>query len=111
MLAKSYTTALKDAGFSVAHSVSAQGAITACDKQQPDVVVVELQIPRHSGLEFLYELKSYPDWQNIPVVVLSGIARAEIGNDHALKHLNVCNFLYKPKAKLSQIVRAVELAT
>jgi len=47
----------------------AQAAVHAADERQPDVVVIELQLPAHNGVEFLHEFRSYPEWQWIPVVV------------------------------------------
>ncbi|RQG90945.1 response regulator [Natrarchaeobius chitinivorans] len=41
------------------------------DKPQPDLVLIEPQLPGMSGMEFLTELKSDPELGDVPVVVLT----------------------------------------
>jgi len=63
----------------------------------------------HNGIEFLYELRSYTDWQNIPVVVLSHVPYWSGGITVALwQHLRIAAYHYKPLTKLSDLLRSVE---
>ena len=32
---------------------------------KPAIVMLELQLVEHSGIEFLYEFRSYPEWQRV----------------------------------------------
>jgi len=41
-------------------------------RPMPDVVILDLNLPRKSGTEVLAEIRSNPTWSKIPVVVLSG---------------------------------------
>ncbi len=41
---------------------------------QPDVIFLDLHLPKISGLEVLREIKSNPKWTAMPVVVVSGSA-------------------------------------
>ena len=38
---------------------------------EPDVIILDLMMPKMDGFEFLDELRSRPDWQDIPVVVIT----------------------------------------
>jgi len=38
----------------------------------PDLILLDLNMPQMDGFEFLAELRSGDEWQDIPVVVLSG---------------------------------------
>ena len=58
----------------------AQASINSSEEFPPDVVVLELQLGMHSGVEFLYEFRSYADWQHVPIVILSSVPEAEIGS-------------------------------
>src|SRR5262245_28230032 len=69
VLATTYRQVLQHMGHQVDHVAGAQAAIMAADAQTPDMVILELQLARHSGLEFLHEFRSYAEWQAIPVVV------------------------------------------
>jgi CheY-like chemotaxis protein len=42
------------------------------DAGRPDLVLLDLNLPRKNGLEVLQEIKSDPELQGIPVVILSG---------------------------------------
>jgi CheY-like chemotaxis protein len=112
LLAKTYTAALQHAGHSVAHATGAQAAVNAADKRQPDVVVLELQLPAHSGLEFLHEFRSYPEWQAVPVVVHSMVSPAQTAavEEGLRRDLGVHAVLYKPRTSLQQLLRAVREA-
>ena len=107
MLARTYTEALEHAGHSVAHAAGAQSAVNAADSKTPDIVIMELQLPRHSGIEFLHEFRSYGEWQHIPVVVhtmLPAIRMASIVLS-LRRDLGVREVLYKPYTTLHDLVR------
>lgn len=99
-------------GHEVATAPTAQDAILAADAVMPDVVVLELQLTGHSGIEFLYEFRSYTDWRAVPVVVVSGIPPAEFEASKQLlfERLGVTAYHYKPRTSLQVLVRAVERA-
>lgn len=103
-----YKKALLQAGHTVTVCKGAQAAVLAIDKKRPDAVVLEMQLPGHSGVEFLYEFRSYPEWQDIPVILHTLVPEQDVT---VPKNLNVRAHLYKPSTKLMQLVRAVnELA-
>ena len=109
LLAQTYHQALVSAGHSVVPCASAQAAILAADQRRPDLVLLELQLVEHSGIEFLYEFRSYTDWQTVPVVVHSGVPASEfLGNGQQLQaELGVSTYLYKPLTSLRDLLAAV----
>ena len=109
VLAETYYLTLHRAGHKVVVCPSAQSAIMAADKTKPDLVVLELQLVAHSGVEFLYEFRSYADWQNIPVIVHTVVPPVEFaGSRDVLMHeLGVSEYLYKPQTNLQKLVRCV----
>lgn len=46
-------------------------------QQAPNLVILDLRMPKVSGMEVLAQVKDDPDLQNIPVVVLTGSERPE----------------------------------
>lgn len=110
-LAKIYKAALAKAGHKVLPAGGAQKAIEAADKTRPDVVVLELQLPGHSGVEFLYEFRSYPEWKDIPAVLHTLVPHHRIRtSQNILHHLGIAAYLYKPSANLESLIRAVDAA-
>lgn len=108
LLAAAYRRALEKTGHAVTWQQTAQAAISAADTQKPDVIVLELQLVGHSGVEFLYELRSYTDWQTIPVIVHSFVPEENLVLQRGqLKQLGIAAIFYKPTTTLNQLVRAV----
>ena len=112
VLARTYYEALQQAGHTVQACGAAQSAIIAADALNPDVVVLELQLVAHSGAEFLYEFRSYPDWQEVPVVVHSQIPPAQFAQNFAAtrQQLGIVEYLYKPQTDLRTLQAAVQRA-
>lgn len=82
----------------------AQTAISAADKNKPSLVIVEIALPSHNGIEFLHEFRSYPEWMDIPVVVFS---QQHVDN-HAIFHsLGNVTYLYKPRTSLANLKRHI----
>lgn len=108
-LAETYYQALQHRGHTVTACASAQAGIIAADQQRPDAVVLELQLIEHSGIEFLYEFRSYPDWQDVPVIVQTHVPPAEFSASWDLlrRELGVRAYLYKPQASLRHLLRAL----
>lgn len=102
-------TALQAFDYKVAWCRNAQTALDSLDETFPDLVVVELQLGLHNGIEFLYEMRSYPEWQQIPAIVhtINAKAQDEIFAQ-SFESLGVQAVLYKPRTTTSQLVRMVK---
>jgi CheY-like chemotaxis protein len=106
-----YAQALQRNGHTVDHAVSAQGAVHLADETTPDVVVLELQLPGHNGIEFLYEFRSYYEWLHVPVIVHSFVPPHELAHAATLtKELNVVRTLYKPDTTLQSLCAVIAAA-
>lgn len=103
---------LAQAGYAVQHQTTAQAAITAADSCKPDLVIVEPQLTNHSGIEFMYEFRSYDDWRFVPVVVVSSVPPAAFEGSQAImkQRLGVRSYHYKPTLTLRQLGDAVQAA-
>lgn len=108
-LAHTYAAALHGAGYKVRAATTAQNGIFAADTHTPDLIILELQLVSHSGIEFLYELRSYPEWQGIPVIVLSHVPPAEFLDSWDLLQtgLGVAKYVYKPRTTLTKLLQTV----
>jgi len=78
------------------------------DSPRPDLVLLDLNLPRKSGGEVLAEIKADPDLRRLPVVVLTTSA-AERDILHAYDH-HVNAYVTKPVdfADFMEAVRSVE---
>ncbi len=109
LLAQTYTQLLVHAGLQVTHVTSAQEAINAADTRTPSLVVLELQLPGHSGIEFLQEFRSYNEWLGVPAVVNTLITPSRMAalQEPLHRDLGVRAVLYKPQASLSELLQTV----
>jgi CheY-like chemotaxis protein len=67
-----YSDFLAGAGYAVAGSSTGEQAITEARRLVPDVIIMDLGLPRMNGWEAIQLLKSDPSTSHIPVLALTG---------------------------------------
>lgn len=108
IMAKTYQAVLEKSSHVVTIRSGAQSAIFAIDESGADIIILEPQLVGHSGIEFLYELRSYADLQHIPVILHTFIpSEAFLGQMDILDTLGVFKYLYKPQTSLKELVKVV----
>ncbi len=98
--------------YEVLMASDAQDAIIALN-EHPDirVVVMDMSLGGHSGMEFLYELRTYSDWSDVNVIVYSSVELPEaIVSSRAWQQLNVFSYMYKPRSYLNDLCSTVQRA-
>jgi two-component system, OmpR family, phosphate regulon response regulator PhoB len=85
-----------------------QAAVLAADQTPPDIAVTDLTLAGRTGVEFLYELRSYPDWQKMPVIVYGRQRQSEV-EDYlpALSQLGVSRYLSATSTPLPGLAEAI----
>jgi GAF domain-containing protein/DNA-binding response OmpR family regulator len=63
--------ALEPLGWHVTEAENGQVALDALSASRPDVIILDLMMPKMDGFEFLDELRGRLDWRDIPVVVIT----------------------------------------
>jgi two-component system, cell cycle response regulator DivK len=72
-----YARYLDMSGFRVAIAVDGVEAVEKAASLKPDVIVMDLAMPRLDGWEATRQIKSAPETSAIPVIALSGNAATE----------------------------------
>lgn len=67
--------ALAHAGYEVSSVADGQEALQAARTKMPDVILLDMLLPKMSGLDVLKELKRDSATRPIPVVVVTGMAQ------------------------------------
>ncbi|MBB3331095.1 DNA-binding response OmpR family regulator [Halomonas campaniensis] len=63
-------------GFTVRHAADGRQALEALDQETPpDLVLLDVMLPYHDGLEVVEQLRQRPAWQAVPVLMLTAKAR------------------------------------
>ena len=67
-----YSLYFRSRGFSVMTADDGEAAINFAMTQRPDVIIMDLSMPRIDGLTAIRGLKAHPHTRPIPVVLLTG---------------------------------------
>ncbi len=106
VLARQYSEAITDELNEVVIAHSAETALSALDAPT-DMIVLELQLGPHNGLELLYEIRSYEDLAETPVVILSNVSSSYVTNAKSYELLGISEYLYKPQTTLRSLKRTI----
>lgn len=68
---RALSTTLRAAGYEVKLAVDGEEALAAATAHPPDIVILDLEMPRLSGLETILQLR---EWATMPIIVLSAHA-------------------------------------
>ncbi len=99
---------LRHAGHDVTETQDGAEGVSLARETEPDVVVLDLMLPRMDGYEVLRALRADPTTRDVPVVVLTAKAqRAE--HTRSLEH-GAAVFLTKPFAPEDLVHRVEDVA-
>ena len=104
-LRKAAETALKRHGFTVVAAVDGEEALRLARAAPPDLVLLDLIMPRMQGFEVLRALKADPATAPIPVVILSNL-----GQDGDMKQAmdaGAAGYFVKANLSLQDLVKRV----
>jgi CheY-like chemotaxis protein len=65
---------LEDHGYQYQVARNGVEAISALRKNRPELVLLDIMMPRRSGIQVLREMKSDPNLEGIPVIVVTGVS-------------------------------------
>jgi CheY-like chemotaxis protein len=68
---RSVRQALEPIGWKVTEAENGQVAVDSLTAACADVIILDLMMPEMDGFEFMDKLRGRPDWQDIPVVVIT----------------------------------------
>lgn len=86
---------VKKEGFRVETAVDGEDGIQKAEKLSPDLIVLDLMLPRYGGFELLRRLQG-GEHRGIPIVVVTGRYTDRATADLIRQESNVVEFLEKP---------------
>lgn len=63
---------LQNAGYSTTIAADGVRAVEAAEAEKPDLILLDLLLPRRDGYAVLLDLRSRPSTRHTPVVIVSG---------------------------------------
>jgi CheY-like chemotaxis protein len=76
-LIKAYVAKLGNSGFELQTAKDGEEAISILQNYMPDVILLDLVMPRKDGFSTLEDIKKDDKLKNIPVIVTSNLAQKE----------------------------------
>ena len=67
---------LREHGYAVRAAVNGAQALTAVERQRPDLILLDIKMPGMDGFEVCTELKNRPESRDIPVIFISALGDA-----------------------------------
>ncbi|NQU12006.1 response regulator [bacterium] len=72
------TEVLHGAGYTTVAARDGLEALDKFEKYQPDLVVIDLMLPRLNGLEVSSRLRHHPHGQTVPILMMTGLLEPEV---------------------------------
>ena len=72
-------SALENSGFDVITANDGYEALQTLEQKIPDLISLDLVMPKHSGIMFFREMQKHRSWSKIPVLIVTGHARDDLG--------------------------------
>lgn len=105
-LQKSLTMSLKAAGFDVVSAFDGESGLNLIMELKPDLVLLDLVLPKMDGFTVLEKVKKSLDISDIPVIVLTNLE--ETGDVQRIVGLGATNYLIKANYKVEEITAKVK---
>lgn len=106
-LQKLYQVALQKEGFDVLTAKDGAEAFEVATAHEPDVILLDLLLPREGGLEFLRRF-NHEKYSHVKVIVFSNMSSPELLNEAKL--LGASQYLLKAKYTPREIAEIVKKA-
>ena len=98
---------LEDIGCRVRTAADGVEALREVESDQPDLIILDVMMPRMSGYQLCSKLKGEPATRDIPVVMVTALS--EVGDVERAVESGADDFLTKPVYKLELVTRAKSL--
>jgi len=104
-LANIYKTKFDMEGFKVSTSENGEAGLNDIKKKKPDIVLLDILLPKMDGFVVLEKLKADPEVKSIPVILLTNLGQ----KDDVQKGLEMGaeDYLIKAHFKPSEVVEKV----
>lgn len=105
-LLKALSDNFETEGFAVDVARNGEEAISQIKKRKPDLVLLDLLLPKVGGFDVLKAMKDNTEWNLIPVIVLSNL-----GGDEQIKkafELGADDYFVKSQHPIEEVIEKVK---
>lgn len=105
-LQKSLGEILRQEGYEVISALDGEAGIKLAKSEIPDLILLDLILPKFHGLEVLKKLKKFDKTKNIPIIVLTNLGDME--NIEKAIELGATTYLVKASYSLEEVLEKIK---
>lgn len=105
-LVNMYTSKFENDGYNVLTANDGEKGLELALKNKVDIIILDLMLPKLSGVEVLTRLRKDEKGKDVPVIVLSNLSKEDESED--LFKLGVKDYLLKANLTPSQLVEKIQ---
>jgi CheY-like chemotaxis protein len=106
VLLKLYSTRLAADGHQVHNAVHGEAALEVLKTFKPELIVLDLLMPKLNGFSFLERINQFPEFANVVKIVFSSVVNDE--QIARLQNLGVSKYLNKTDTTPTQLVEVIK---
>jgi len=107
-LQKTFGDILGQEGYEIVSALDGETGLKLAKTKKPDLILLDLILPKVHGFEVLKRLKEDPETKKIPIIVLTNLERIE-DVDRAIE-LGATTYLVKAQYNLEEVVQKIKKA-
>ena len=97
---------LEKENYQVISALNGETGLKLSKKMKPDLILLDLILPKKDGFEVLEELKKDEETKNIPVIILTNLEGS--GDVEKALSLGATTYLVKANYELSEVVKKIK---
>lgn len=101
-----YTTRFKAEGYEVVSASDGEMALTVAVKEKPDLILLDIMMPKISGFDVLDILRDTEETKNTKIVVMSALSQSS--DVEKGKSLGASAYLVKSQVTLTEVVEKIK---
>ncbi len=105
-LARVYTTRLEMEGFDLKHVVNGEEALSAALDYRPDLIVLDVMMPKINGFDVLDIIRNTPELGSVHVIMLTALSQPK--DKERAEALGVDDYLVKSQVVISDVVARIK---
>lgn len=109
LVIRMYQNKLSQEGYEVETAFNGEEAITKIRRKKPDIILLDVMMPKMNGVETLKTLKGDPETKSIPVIILTNLGDKSEDIENA-KKLGALDYLVKSQITLKSLSERVKKA-